>query len=69
MATFAVAQIVYLSELARRYAVTTASALIAGICAFNLFQYHLFFVENPIYEPVPSASLRAIKLLKEMPQR
>jgi hypothetical protein len=69
MATFAVAQIVYLSEFARHYAVATATTLIAGICAFNLFQYHLFFVENPIYEPVPSATLRAIKLLKEMPQR
>jgi 4-amino-4-deoxy-L-arabinose transferase-like glycosyltransferase len=69
IATFAVAQIVYLSEFARRYAVATASMLVAGICVFNLFQYNVFFVENPIYEPVPPAYLRAIKLLKEMPKR
>jgi hypothetical protein len=68
LTALAVAQILGLVESCGRYARSVAVAVIAGICAFNLSQYHVFFVDNSIYEPVPAATLRAVKMLKDMPR-
>ncbi|HXA09361.1 MAG TPA: phospholipid carrier-dependent glycosyltransferase [Chthoniobacterales bacterium] len=37
---------------------------LAALCTFELRQYHLFFVENDLYELVPEDLLRAVKMLK-----
>jgi hypothetical protein len=69
LAVFASAQIIHVAGFARRYSKTVAFLVIAGISLFNLRQYKVFFVDHSIYEPVPTATLRAIKIIKEMPPR
>ena len=68
LAALASAQILQLAGYAGRFPRTIAAVAIAGICAFNLGQYKTFFVNNAIYEPVPLDTLRAIRILKEIPQ-
>lgn len=69
LTAFASAQILHVASFARRYALIAAVLLTAGIAAFNLRQYQVFFVEHAIYEPVPTAMLRAIKIVKDMPMQ
>jgi len=38
--------------------------LIAGLCAFDLRQYHLFFVDHDLYELVTGGLLRALSILQ-----
>lgn len=66
LTALAAAQVISLTESCGRYARSIAAVIIAGICTFNLSEYHVFFVENSIYEPVPAATLQAIKMLKPM---
>ena len=37
---------------------------VAALCLFDLHQYHVFFVDTPLYELVPEGLLRALKILK-----
>jgi 4-amino-4-deoxy-L-arabinose transferase-like glycosyltransferase len=38
--------------------------LVVALCAFDLRQYYILAVENPLYELVPEGLLRALKILK-----
>ena len=40
------------------------SLCIMALCAFELHQYDVFFVQNDLYELVPRDLLRAVKMLK-----
>jgi hypothetical protein len=37
---------------------------IAGLCAYDLHQYHLFFVDGSLYELVTGGLLQVVKILK-----
>ena len=37
---------------------------LTGLCLLELHQYHIFFVQNDLYELVPKDLLRAVKMLK-----
>ena len=41
---------------------TSGLGCVAAICLFDLRQYHLFFVQYNIYEPIPKELLRAVKI-------
>ena len=40
------------------------SICIAALCTIDLRQYHIFFVQNDVYELVPKDLLRAVKMPK-----
>ena len=40
------------------------SVCVLALCAFDLHQYDVFFVQNDLYELVPRDLLRAVKMLK-----
>lgn len=64
LAAMAMAQIVEFAQARGRGGWLAAVAVIVGICAFNLGQYHTFFADTPIYEPVPADTLQAVNILK-----
>jgi hypothetical protein len=37
---------------------------VALLCAFDLRQYHIFFVQHELYELVSGGLLRALQILK-----
>ncbi|MEO5720446.1 MAG: phospholipid carrier-dependent glycosyltransferase [Chthoniobacterales bacterium] len=49
--------------LANRRAIAVVLAVMS-LCVFDLRQYHLFFVQNDLYELVTGGLLRALKILK-----
>jgi hypothetical protein len=61
---FAVAQIVYLTEHLRRFGRHAAVAAIALMAAYGWHQYQVYFVRAGIYDPVPSETLKATRILK-----
>ena len=42
----------------------TLTLLVAGLCAFDLYQYYRLAVVNPLYELAPADLLHALKILK-----
>jgi hypothetical protein len=61
---FAVAQVLYFTDRLGRHARVSAIALIGFMSAYSLRQYNVFFVDYPIYEPIPISTLRAVDILK-----
>lgn len=53
-----------LAAKAGRYQVAMLSAAVLALCLFDLRQYHIFFVEHPLYELVSEDLLRSVKILK-----
>jgi hypothetical protein len=47
-----------------RYRMAVVSAAIVLICAVDLRQYHIFFVQHSLYELVTEGLLRAVQILK-----
>ena len=46
------------------YRLTAIVAAVAALCAFDLRQYYIFFVQGSLYELVTSGLLHALKILK-----
>lgn len=68
LCVFAAAQIIALSARAGRYAPLAAIAMFALVCAYDLRQYGVFFIDAAIYEPTPKQLLQATDILKEPPR-
>ncbi len=66
---YAAAQIIMLARHAGRHALVTAAVILAGIAAYDLRQYQIFFVNHPIYELVPDGMLRAVNIIKDPPKQ
>lgn len=68
LSAFAAAQLIALASHARRRAAVTSIALFAAVCAFDLRQYRVLFVDHPIYDVVPISMLRALEIIKDPPR-
>ena len=53
-----------LSQSFRRYHAAAIILAVILLGAFDLRQYHIFFVKYGLYEPVPAGMLRAVQILK-----
>lgn len=62
-------QIAALSALWPRYRTLILGGAVAVVCALDLRQYIIFFVQFPLYELVPDGLLRALHILKTAPRR
>jgi hypothetical protein len=60
----AVAQISRLDKPFGSRSVLVSTLLVAGLCAFELRQYQIFFVDFKLYELVTEGLVRAVKILK-----
>jgi hypothetical protein len=62
---FAFAQLAALSHyVPERLRRTLLPAFLAAVCAADLRQYFVLFVDGAIYDPVPAALLRVLQILK-----
>ena len=52
------------SRMEKRWQLPLWTAMVAGLCAFDLDQYYRLAVAFPLYELVPSDLLHALKMLK-----
>ena len=52
------------ARVERRWQLPFWTAMVAGLCAFDLNQYYRLAVAFPLYELVPSDLLHALKMLK-----
>jgi len=68
LAAFASTQLYLLAKFAGRRSIFAAIALLTALCAYEVRQYNLFFVEHPIYELVPEGMLRAVNIVKDPPK-
>ena len=46
------------------YRVPALAAAVAGLCAFDVYQYYRLAVQYPLYELAPAYLLNALKILK-----
>jgi len=69
LCVFAASQIIALASRAGRYATVAAIAMFTLVCAYDLRQYRVFFIDAAIYEPTPSQLLRATDILKDSPRK
>ncbi len=60
----AFSQLVASGSLFRKYQVAFVAAAVALICAFELRQFVVLFVQHPLYELVSEGLLRALQILK-----
>lgn len=65
IATFAAAQVVFLTERLNRYGRQAAGAIIALIAAYGWHQYQVYFVSKGIYDPIPTHTLKATGILND----
>lgn len=61
-------QLTVLSALFHRYRTLILSFAVGIICAVELRQYVILFVQSPLYELVPDGLLRALRILKSTPK-
>ena len=57
-------QLVTLGSLLRKYQTAVITAAVVLICAFELRQYVVLFVQHPLYELITEGLLRALRILK-----
>jgi 4-amino-4-deoxy-L-arabinose transferase-like glycosyltransferase len=60
----AFSQIAFFCAALQRYRILVLSAAVGLVCAVELRQYIILFVEYPLYELVPQGLLRALQILK-----
>jgi 4-amino-4-deoxy-L-arabinose transferase-like glycosyltransferase len=60
----AVSSLAHLSDLSLRNREVVMGIMVALLCAFDLRQYHTFFVQNDLYELVTGGLLHALQILK-----
>jgi Dolichyl-phosphate-mannose-protein mannosyltransferase len=66
LSVFAATQLLKCAAFFGRRGAWMAVLLTMGVCTYNLRQYHIFFVEHPIYEFVPEGMLRAVNVVKDL---
>lgn len=69
LSVFAAAQLLAFASRAGERAAIVGVVLFAAVCAYDLRQYRLFFIEAPLYEITPSQLLRAAQILKDPPRK
>ncbi|MGH8092037.1 MAG: phospholipid carrier-dependent glycosyltransferase [Chthoniobacterales bacterium] len=63
----AFSQLMAWASFLRKYQVAVVAGAVVLICAFELRQYIVLFVQYPLYELVPEGLLRALRILKFTP--
>ena len=63
----AFSQIAFFCAALQRYRILILCAAVGLVCAVELRQYIILFVEFPLYELVPQGLLRALQILKSAP--
>ncbi|HEY5035902.1 MAG TPA: hypothetical protein VII74_02080, partial [Chthoniobacterales bacterium] len=63
----ALSQILHLATYITRYRTTAIVAAVTALCAYELRQYVILFVQFPLYELVTEGLLRALHILKTRP--
>lgn len=69
LSAFAAAQLIALATHAGRRALITGIVLFVAVCAYDLRQYRIFFIDAGIYELTPMSLLRAVQIFKEPPRK
>lgn len=64
MRFLAFSQLVTWGSLLRKYQTATVTAGVLLVCAFELRQYVVLFVQSPLYELITEGLLRALRILK-----
>jgi hypothetical protein len=60
-------QLAFFCARLSRYRALLLGAAVALVCAIELRQYIILFVQFPLYELVPEGLLRALHILKSSP--
>jgi uncharacterized membrane protein len=66
MVVFAALQLQKLGAILRPRGAWVGAVLVCLLCAYNVRQYHIFFVRHSIYEIVPDGLLRAVDIVKDI---
>ncbi len=69
LTAFAAAQLIALALRAGSRAAIVAVVLFSAVCAYDLRQFRIFFIDSAIYEPSPVSLFQALKIIKEPPSR
>ena len=67
LSAYASAQIELMGKWGGRHAALVSAGLFLAVGAYEIRQYHIFFVQHEIYELVPEGMFRAINILKTAP--
>lgn len=67
LSAFAAAAILRLAQAGGRRAIPLAALLVVGLCAYDVRQYKILFVDHDLYELVPDGMLRAVQIVKDPP--
>jgi hypothetical protein len=68
LCAFASAQLHTLAKYTGRRSIFATTALFTLLCAYEVRQYRIFFVEHSIYELVPEGMFRAVNIIKDPPK-
>lgn len=69
LCAFAAAQLLALTARLGARGALVSIVLFAAICAYDLRQYRLFFIDARIYELTPMSLLRAVNIVKDPPRQ